>query len=212
MRSLLLICVFALICAVRGAPQTRAGDLMPLDVYYESLCPDSRNFLVNQLNPSWATLSTFTDLRLIPFGKATFQPITEGGWSFECQHGPDECTGNILHACGIKYSSTITQALNFTTCLMDLPTDGELCAELAGLDYAPIDICQMSIEGQDLVHDHGVETLNLEPTLFFVPWIIYNKVWDLSNQQDSLTNLTAVACNNAPANTPACSVKIPSRI
>ena len=44
---------------------------MPLDVYYESLCPDSRNFLVNQLNPNWATLSTFTDLRLIPFGKAT---------------------------------------------------------------------------------------------------------------------------------------------
>ena len=114
---------------------------------------------------------------------------------------------------------------------------------MAGLDYAPIDICQMSIEGQDLVHDHGVETLNLEPTLFFVPWIIYNKVslqkesldwipflisrevdefnyfcyysfkvWNDSNQQDSLTNLTAVACNNAPANTPACSVKIPSRI
>jgi hypothetical protein len=44
---------------------------MTLDVYYESLCPDSRNFLVNQLNPNWPTLSTFTDLRLIPFGKAT---------------------------------------------------------------------------------------------------------------------------------------------
>jgi hypothetical protein len=102
---------------------------------------------------------------------------------------------------------------------------------LAGLDYAPIDACQMNIEGQDLVHDHGVETLNLEPTLYFVPWIIYNqvitkrklglfnscgyqmnslffqlKVWDFNNQFDSLTNLTAVACKNAPANTPACSV------
>ncbi len=47
---------------------------------------------------------------------------------------------------------------------------------MAGLDYAPIDTCQMNIEGQDLVHDHGVETLNLEPTLYFVPWIIYNQV------------------------------------
>ncbi|EFX72166.1 hypothetical protein DAPPUDRAFT_231465 [Daphnia pulex] len=205
MRSLIL-CGFALICVVGGAPQTRADERMTLDVYYESLCPDSRNFLVNQLNPNWPTLSTFTDLRLILFGKATFLPNAEGGWSFECQHGPDECTGNILHACGIKYSPTITQALNFTTCLMDLPKNGELCAELAGLDYAPIDTCQMSIEGQDLVHDHGVETLNLEPTLYFVPWIIYNQVWDFTNQWESLTNLTAVACNNAPANTPVCSV------
>jgi hypothetical protein len=48
---------------------------MTLDVYYESLCPDSRNFLVNQLNPNWPTLSTFTDLRLIPFGKATVKEM-----------------------------------------------------------------------------------------------------------------------------------------
>lgn len=44
---------------------------MTLDVYYESLCPDSRNFLVNQLEPNWKNMSPYTDLRLIPFGKAT---------------------------------------------------------------------------------------------------------------------------------------------
>jgi len=44
---------------------------MTLDVYYESLCPDSRNFLVNQLEPNWKNMNSYTDLRLIPFGKAT---------------------------------------------------------------------------------------------------------------------------------------------
>lgn len=47
------------------------GSRMTLDVYYESLCPDSRNFLVNQLAPNWKSLSSFVDLRLVPFGKAT---------------------------------------------------------------------------------------------------------------------------------------------
>ncbi|XP_045025427.1 GILT-like protein 1 [Daphnia magna] len=197
---------FALICAIHGAPQPKADERMTLDVYYESLCPDSRNFLVTQLNPNWPTLSTFTDLRLVPFGKATFVSNPEGGWDFECQHGAAECRGNILHACGIKYSPSVTQALNFTTCLMDAPISGKSCAESAGLDYTPIDACQNDVEGQNLVHDYGVETLNLDPTLTFVPWLIYNKVWNESNQWESLTNVTGVACNNAPANTPACLV------
>ena len=42
-----------------------------MDVYYESLCPDSRNFLVNQLASNWNVLSSFVNLRLIPFGKAS---------------------------------------------------------------------------------------------------------------------------------------------
>ena len=42
-----------------------------LDVYYESLCPDSLRFLVNQLGPQYSTLSSFVNVRLIPFGKAS---------------------------------------------------------------------------------------------------------------------------------------------
>ncbi len=50
------------------------------------------------------------------------------------------------------------------------------CAELAGMDFTPIDTCTKTAEGQDLAVAHGTETLTLQPTLTFVPWVIYDKV------------------------------------
>ncbi|EFX72165.1 hypothetical protein DAPPUDRAFT_308544 [Daphnia pulex] len=175
-----------------------------LDVYYESLCPDSRAFLVNQLAPQWKSLSSFVNLRLIPFGKASFSQNSSGGWSFKCQHGSAECTGNILHACGIKYSKDNTQALNYASCLMRAPTSGAQCAELAGLDFTPIDTCTKTSEGQELAVAHGTETLTLQPTLTFVPWVVYDKVFDDGKQWSSLSNLRSVACNHNGFNAPSC--------
>ena len=42
-----------------------------LDVYFEGLCSDSKAFITEQLGPQFESLSSFVDLRLIPFGKAT---------------------------------------------------------------------------------------------------------------------------------------------
>ena len=28
-----------------------------------------------------------------------FEPDMTGGWNFQCQHGPDECQGNLYQAC-----------------------------------------------------------------------------------------------------------------
>jgi len=203
-----LLFVSALVVCSRSAAvfEIMADERMTLDVYYESLCPDSLDFIVNQLSPSWDALSTFTDLRLVPFGHASYEANQSGGWNLVCQHGPAECAGNILQACGIQYSSSTTQALNFVSCLMANPSGGVACAESAGLDFATVDACQNSLEGQELHYNYGVETLNLQPTCTFVPWLIFNKVWTESNQWDALTNLTVVACKNAPAGTAACNL------
>merc|ERR1712071_48233 len=40
-----------------------------LDVYYESLCPDSRMFLINQLGRHYDSIASFVHVRLIPFAK-----------------------------------------------------------------------------------------------------------------------------------------------
>ena len=44
------------------------------------------------------------------------------------------------------------------------------------MDYTPIDACSKTVEGQNLVQKHGVETLTLTPKLTFVPWVIMDKV------------------------------------
>lgn len=42
-----------------------------VDVYFEALCPDSHNFIINQLYPSWEDIKDYVHIRFIPFGKST---------------------------------------------------------------------------------------------------------------------------------------------
>lgn len=40
-------------------------------VFYEALCPDSKNFILKQLEPTFSKASSIIDFQLIPYGKAT---------------------------------------------------------------------------------------------------------------------------------------------
>ena len=80
-------------------------ELVKINVYYESLCPDSKNFITQQLGPVYQKFKKYLRVELRPYGNAntTWQawrdPKKEGGrWGFECQHEKSECIGNLLHA------------------------------------------------------------------------------------------------------------------
>ncbi len=47
-------------------------------MYYESLCPDSKAFIVEQLNATYSKLGEHLDVQFKPFGKATV-----GAWLHE---------------------------------------------------------------------------------------------------------------------------------
>lgn len=52
---------------------------------------------------------------------------SDGGYDFTCQHGPNECIGNILLACAKKYIEDQETYVNFNICVMtsaDPPTSG----------------------------------------------------------------------------------------
>lgn len=97
-----------------------------IDVYYETLCPDSIQFLLHQLVTNYDRIKEKVDLHMYPFGKAQvnffvnifYTPFKsyffqigyqffESGNSYEfyCQHGPKECRGNMIHCCVLDQNS-----------------------------------------------------------------------------------------------------------
>ena len=49
-------------------------------------------------------------------------------------------------------------------------------ADIGGTTFEEVDKCHSSAEGENLLHDIGVETLNLDPPLYFVPCILLDEV------------------------------------
>lgn len=50
------------------------------------------------------------------------------------------------------------------------------CAEEVGVDYTPIEACVDSVEGEEALHAVALEQEKLDPSLYFVPWIIVDDV------------------------------------
>ena len=87
-----------------------------------------------------------------------------------------------------KYSQHICQVKDpleyvpLITCLMDsvFPPDaaGECIADLGteSITVKEVEDCVESDVGSALLYINGLRTKNLEPTLTFVPWLLYNDV------------------------------------
>lgn len=169
-----------------------------VSVYYETLCPDSISFIRYQLFPTFQAIPEILNIELVPFGKASFKVQDDGNVTFRCQHGPLECSGNMMQACAIdslghNQSSTVP----FVNCLKkqrrpDLA--GPKCAEQLGIDYEPIRTCTETTKGQQLLMELGKKTLGLRPKLNFVPWININDEHSEEIQDGALADLIRLVC------------------
>ena len=65
MKFLISIIVFTLVFM-----QTKCDEKVKLNVYYESLCPDSSAFITQQLSGAYNQILDIMDVKLFPFGKA----------------------------------------------------------------------------------------------------------------------------------------------
>lgn len=66
LNTFLLIHIFILSFYFQDADD----ELLNIEVYYESLCPDCQNFVTLQLYPTWKKLGKYFNPDLKPFGKA----------------------------------------------------------------------------------------------------------------------------------------------
>ena len=74
-----------------------------MDVFYETLCPDSIKFLKEQLFPTYTTLKGIMNVQIFPYGNCNQTLSEEGLWQFQCQHKEKECRLNQV-LCFPKYT------------------------------------------------------------------------------------------------------------
>merc|ERR1719209_984847 len=156
----------------------QAADPVKVELYYESLCPYCKAHYTQNGN----------------------------GWSFSCQHGDDECKGNMITACAQSKLNNINTEMEFVNCMESSsypPNAGATCAAQVGAEWAPIEICINSVEGQNLLHDIAVKQDALSPSLYYVPWIIVNDFWSDDQVGDCQTNLKRVVCDKYTGTKPA---------
>ncbi|XP_032691603.1 GILT-like protein 1 [Odontomachus brunneus] len=189
---------------------TSGNNIVNVDIYYESLCGDSKRFITTQLAPSYRQLKDYIHVTLIPYGKATHtRESATSPWQFQCQHGPSECRGNKAQSCAIdaiKSSETAEKQeqlmVNVVNCAMSSrnpSTAVPQCAQNSGVSEetkTAIDSCIESSLGDDLLAANGDKTAALNPPLAFVPTIIINGVYSQENQDEALRNFVGLICRH----------------
>ncbi|XP_047484318.1 gamma-interferon-inducible lysosomal thiol reductase-like [Penaeus chinensis] len=190
------ITLTALVSAFACLSLAENANPVTVSVYYESLCPDSLRFVVTQLYPVWLDLKEIMLLDVNSYGKCKDSPAGDG-YTFECQHGPDECEGNMMLTCAKKYSSE-EQYMSFANCTMaELvgTAAGARCAEVSGVNYTRVEDCFNSVEGQQLQHEVGAKQAELDPPLYYVPWILINDVFTEEQLDAAQEDLRKVVCD-----------------
>jgi len=175
-----------------------------LNIYYESLCPDSIDFITKQLYPTWKNLGKYIIPVFKPSGKESFVSNHGQGWNFTCQHGPNECRGNLYQACFLKLheKEDLDEKVQVINCIMSnqSPDTATLkCMDKIKVETPTkeaVDKCAHSVFGQNVLHDIAVETKSLKPSLNFVPWIVINGEHTEEMQSESLNNLERYLCKN----------------
>lgn len=180
--------------------QTKAeSSSLPVSVQVsiESLCIDSKNYMHEQLVPTFASpLSDIMELQVIVFGNAHLHTDTQ---TVTCQHGDAECDANVYQQCAIDNFVYPTRYLPFLACLFetlpmghaDVPYDVSYfaaCARESALDFRALQACH-SLDAWAMQVQSAAKT----PTDHdHVPWVVIDGVY-VPEEQASLAHVVCEA-------------------
>ncbi|NWI69023.1 GILT reductase, partial [Todus mexicanus] len=185
-REIAVACQAESRCTNLSAPPAAPVEL---SLFYESLCPACREFLVKQLFPTRLLLSNEAlNITLVPYGNAEERNVS-GKWEFQCQHGPDECLGNMIETCLMHEAKDFNTYFPIIFCMesgssvtknlaasLFHPHFPRQCLQIYApeLDGDRIAACVQGPVGTALMHRNAQLTQALDPPHQYVPWILIN--------------------------------------
>ncbi|XP_069106871.1 gamma-interferon-inducible lysosomal thiol reductase-like [Argopecten irradians] len=190
-------------CKQYWSRQTVAAPVQ-LTLYYETLCPDCQNFYKKQLYPAYKQVGDIMNITLVPYGNAHEKKTSEGKWQFQCQHGEQECVGNIIDACTISIVKNFTVYFPFIYCMEEKLYEGNIkppeaadkCAKLLNLkEIDAILACSNSDAGNMLEHQMALQTDALQPPHTYVPWVQLNGVHTEKIEKEAERDLVGLVCD-----------------
>ncbi|KAL1492143.1 hypothetical protein ABEB36_012631 [Hypothenemus hampei] len=199
MKVLVAILFFSF--ALCQARNIAVEDVVQVQLYYESLCPYSIDFIVNQLYPAYKDLSKYINLELVPWGNA-HETTVNGTKQVTCQHGVDECYGNKVHSCALNITS-VDISTAFIACAegADSPTETSTfqeCATSNEISWDVLDACVTSSIGDELLSENGEKTAKVN--LPGVPYIVIDQVFTDENEAKARSDFRGLICSLIPAN------------
>lgn len=189
--------------------QFQKAEPVSVQLYYESLCPDCREFISNQFYPSWKLLekSGILSVEMVAYGNAHETQLSTGQWKYTCQHGPKECEGNLIENCIMEATNFNTSAYMPIIYCIENSTDpiaaAEKCVTLGSLNWKTIDSCSKGDQGNALMHKAAVKTDALNPPHKYVPWVVANGVHTEAMQEAAQKDFLKFVCDMYKGTKPA---------
>mmetsp|Transcript_8224 Transcript_8224/g.12630 ORF Transcript_8224/g.12630 Transcript_8224/m.12630 type:complete len:258 (-) Transcript_8224:149-922(-) len=187
------------------------NDKVKVELYYESQCPGCRDTITNSFHDAFATegFLKMADVTFVPFGNAQESGGENGeSFTYECQHGPAECTYNLMEACLIDKVKCPHQRFKLINCIEKNDEDRKpdpsvfdvvlnACAfSIISDDVASaIGDCYKGDEGNALMHEMATKTLGLDPPHEYVPWLVADGVHSENIQNDIMDSLFNYVCS-----------------
>mmetsp|Transcript_106298 Transcript_106298/g.129623 ORF Transcript_106298/g.129623 Transcript_106298/m.129623 type:complete len:228 (-) Transcript_106298:75-758(-) len=178
-----------------------SAEKVNLDLYFEALCPYCTQYQQGTFRAAWSC-PEFTDmanLTWIPYGNAQEKQESNGEWQFTCQHGSNECNGNLVETCYINlvnfdqnqwvpFQLAFDKELNANSRTNALTVAQKvLSSGNYNVTYDALSACYNGKTGNTYEHEMGVLTeAERKQGMKGTPWIVLNGKYDSACQSNTL--------------------------
>ena len=193
-----------LIVSINSVPQ--------IDILVESLCPDSIGFIGNSFTKFFnaTNSSQLANVTFHFYGNA-HQSFNGTSWNFSCQHGANECYGNLIETCVTK-NFPKNQSHPFLICLekyirafaANFPKATNYCLTNTTINSTLVWNCVNSDMGNRLQNEVANFTESVNPRHNYVPWVIVDGVHDLYVEDAILNDMLGYLCSKTNNQIKAC--------